>query len=101
MANDPVWTVGIRVFEVRIQSVHVDPALVMDERTDRIGPDRGNPQSMKFQRLYGLAPGQIHASRPEEIPDATYLSPDVQRARSESEVETQPVLLGLKLPAQT
>jgi len=86
MADDPVWKVGIRVFEVRIQRVHVHPALVMDGTTDRIDPDRWNPLIMKFQQFYGLRYRQIHASRLGEIPEATYLSPDVARARSESAV---------------
>ena len=82
MADDPVWKVGIKVFEVRIQRVHVHPDIVMEGTTDRIDPDKWRPLIMSFQKFYGLAPGQVHGSRLGEIPEATYLSPDVARARA-------------------
>lgn len=82
MADDPVWKVGIAVFEVRIQRVHVHPSLLMEGRENRIDPDRWNPLVMSFQKFYGLAPGQVHSSRLGEIEEATYRSPDVDRARS-------------------
>lgn len=81
MADDPVWKVGICVFEVRIQRVHVHPALLMDGHENRIDPDKWHPLLMSFQKFYGLAPGQVHASRLGEIEEATYRSPDVDRAR--------------------
>lgn len=81
MADDPVWKVGIKVFEVRIQRVHVHPHLVMDGHENRIDPDRWNPLIMSFQKFYGLAPGQVHPSRLGQIEEASYLSPDVERAR--------------------
>ncbi|MBI4694950.1 MAG: flavin reductase family protein [Gammaproteobacteria bacterium] len=86
MADDPVWRVGIKVFEVRIQRVHVHPEIVMQGTTDRIDPDKWRPLIMSFQKFYGLAPGQVHGSRLGEIPEATYLSPDVERARAASSV---------------
>ena len=84
MADDPVWKGGIVVFEVRIQRVHVHPSLCMDGHDNRIDPDRWQPLIMSFQKFYGLAPGQVHPSRLGEIEEATYLSPDVERARSVS-----------------
>jgi len=82
MADDPAWKVGIKVFEVRIQRVHVHPELVMEGTSDRIDPDKWSPLIMSFQKFYGLAPGQVHSSRLGEIPEATYLSPDVARSRA-------------------
>ncbi|HET8880562.1 MAG TPA: flavin reductase family protein, partial [Solimonas sp.] len=82
MADDPLWKVGIKVFEVRVQRVHVHPAIVMEGTKDRIDPDKWSPLIMSFQKFYGLAPGQLHPSRLGEIPEATYRSPDVDRARS-------------------
>lgn len=82
MADDPVWKVGIVVFEVRIQRVHVHPSLVMEGHDNRIDPDKWNPLLMSFQKFYGLAPGQVHSSRLGEIEEATYRSPDVDRARA-------------------
>lgn len=81
MADDPVWKAGIMVFEVRIQRVHVHPSLCMDGDDNRIDPDRWRPLIMSFQKFYGLAPGQVHPSRLGEIEEASYLSPDVERAR--------------------
>ena len=81
MADDPVWKVGIEVFEVRIQRVHVHPSLLMEGHENRIDPDRWHPLIMSFQKFYGLAPGQVHSSRLGQIAEATYLSPDVERAR--------------------
>ena len=81
MADDPVWKVGIHVFEVRIQRVHVHPSLLMEGHDNRIDPDRWHPLIMSFQKFYGLAPGQVHPSRLGEIEEATYRSPDVDRAR--------------------
>lgn len=82
MADDPQWKVGIKVFEVRIQRVHVHPALLMDGTQNRIDPDKWSPLIMNFQQFYGLAPGKLRPSRLGEIPEASYLSPDVERARS-------------------
>lgn len=81
MQDDPAWKVGIKVFEVRIQRVHVHPAILMDGVSDRIDPDKWGPLIMNFQKFYGLAPRQVHSSRLGEIPEASYRSPDVDRAR--------------------
>lgn len=82
MADDPVWKVGIKVLEVRIQRVHVHPSLLMAGHENRIDPDRWQPLIMSFQQFYGLAPGKLHPSRLGQIDEATYRSPDVDRARS-------------------
>ncbi|EIT67824.1 MAG: flavin reductase family protein [Hydrocarboniphaga sp.] len=86
MADDPMWKVGIKVFEVRIQRVHVHPELLMEGTTDRIDPDKWGPLIMKFQKFYGVNASQVHSSRLGEIPEATYLSPDVERARTASKL---------------
>ncbi|MGU7771915.1 flavin reductase family protein [Burkholderia sp. MR1-5-21] len=72
---------NVCVFEVRIQRVHVHPDLLMDDNPDRIDPDKWSPLIMSFQKFYGLAPRQVHASRLAEIPERLYRSPDVDRAR--------------------
>lgn len=82
MADDPLWKVGIRVFEVRIQRVHVHPSLQMAGHENRIDPDRWHPLIMSFQQFYGLAPGKLQTSRLGQIEEATYRSPDVDRART-------------------
>lgn len=82
MEDDAAWKVGIKIFEVRIQRVHVHPSILIDGESNRIDPDKWRPLIMSFQKFYGLAPGQVHSSRLGEIPEATYLSPDVARARA-------------------
>ncbi len=81
MTDAEAWRIGIKVFEVRVTRVHVYPSIVMDGTPNRIDPDKWSPLIMNFQKFYGLAPGQVHSSRLGEIPESTYLSPDVERAR--------------------
>jgi len=69
------------VFEVRVQRVHVDPALLVDGEPNRIDPDKWRPLIMSFQKLYGLMPQQLRPSTLAQIPEALYRSPDVDRAR--------------------
>ncbi|ARN81058.1 flavin reductase family protein [Methylocystis bryophila] len=68
-------------FEVRIQRVHVASELLMAGHKNRIDPDKWRPLIMSFQKFYGLAEGQVHASRLGDIPEELYRSPDVDRAR--------------------
>jgi flavin reductase (DIM6/NTAB) family NADH-FMN oxidoreductase RutF len=82
MSDDENWKVGIKVFEVRIQRVHVHPSILMEGESNRIDPDKWGPLIMNFQKFYGLAPGQVHSSRLGEIPESTYLSPDVARSKT-------------------
>ena len=49
---------------------------------NRIDPDRWHPLIMSFQQFYGLAPGKLQTSRLGQIEEATYRSPDVDRART-------------------
>ena len=72
----------IVVFEVRVQRVHLAPALLLDGNPDRVDPDKWRPLIMSFQQFYGLAPGQLDASRLATIPERMYRSPDVDRARA-------------------
>ncbi len=71
----------IRVFEVRIQRVHGHPDLLMDGHPDHVDPDKWSPPIMSFQKFYGLAPHQPHASRLADIPERAYRSPDIERSR--------------------
>jgi flavin reductase (DIM6/NTAB) family NADH-FMN oxidoreductase RutF len=82
IGDDSPWKGGLTVFEVRIQRVHALPEVLMDGVPNRIDPDAWRPLIMSFQKFYGLTPGQIHESRLGEIPEDTYRSPDVDRARA-------------------
>jgi flavin reductase (DIM6/NTAB) family NADH-FMN oxidoreductase RutF len=67
--------------EVRVQRVHLHPSILMKDRPDHVDPDKWRPLIMSFQKFYGLAPQQLHASTLSTIPEAVYRSPDVDRAR--------------------
>jgi flavin reductase (DIM6/NTAB) family NADH-FMN oxidoreductase RutF len=79
--KDPVLRGAINVIEVRIQRVHVDPALVMDGHPNRVDPDKWRPLILSFQEFYGLGP-KVHSSRLGTIPEALYRGPDIDRARA-------------------
>ncbi len=72
---------AVLAFEVRIQRVWLDDALLMEGRPDHVDPDRWRPLIMSFQKFYGLAPGPLHPSMLASIPERSYRSPDVDRAR--------------------
>ena len=72
---------GATVFEVRVQRVHVDPAIRMQGEPDRIDPDLWRPLIMSFQKFYGLTAQQLQPSTLAGVPEARYRSPDVDRAR--------------------
>lgn len=81
LGDDSPWKGGLIAFEVRIQRVHALPDVMMDGHQNRIDPDKWRPLIMSFQKFYGLAADQVHASRLGEIPEDSYRSPDVDRAR--------------------
>lgn len=70
------------IFEVRIRRVHLAETILLDGHRDRVDPDKWRPLVMSFQKFYGLAPGQAHASRLSCIPEGLYRSPDVDAARA-------------------
>lgn len=80
-ADDPEQHGGIVCFEVRIQRVYLEEAILMDGDANRVDPDKWRPLMMSFQKFYGLAEGQVHESTLAEIPETHYRSPDVDRAR--------------------
>lgn len=69
-------------FELRIQRVHLEESILVRGEPGRVDPDRWRPLIMSFQKLYGLATGQVHESALATIPEAMYRSPDIDRARA-------------------
>lgn len=61
----------IKLFEVRIQRVHVHPDLLMTGHANHIDPDKWSPLIMSFQKFYGLS-SQVHSSRLADIPEEAY-----------------------------
>lgn len=82
VGEDSPWKGGLIALEVRIQRVHVAPELILSGHDNRIDPDRWRPLIMSFQQFYGLGEGQLMPSRLAEIPEESYRSPDVDRARA-------------------
>ena len=68
---------GIVAFEVRVQRVHVDDAILSPGEINRIDPDKWRPLIMSFQKFYGLQSEQAHPSTLSRIPEHVYRSPDV------------------------
>lgn len=87
-AEDERLRGAVRVFEARVQRVHVAPELLAGP--DRIDPERWRPLIMNFQQFYGLAPGALRPSRLAGIPEASYRSPDVDRARQAPPIASAP-----------
>jgi flavin reductase (DIM6/NTAB) family NADH-FMN oxidoreductase RutF len=85
--NDDKVRGRTKIFEVRVQRVHVRQEILMDGHTDRIDPDKWRPLIMSFQRFYGLTPNQVQESTLGQVPEALYRSPDVDRARSVERVD--------------
>jgi flavin reductase (DIM6/NTAB) family NADH-FMN oxidoreductase RutF len=74
---------GRRVlFELRIQRVFVESSILADGDPNRIDPDKWRPLIMSFQKFYGLADRQAHASRLSQIPEALYKGADLERSRT-------------------
>jgi flavin reductase (DIM6/NTAB) family NADH-FMN oxidoreductase RutF len=84
--NDEKLRGRTKVFEMRVQRVHVAQEILMEGHADRIDPDKWRPLIMSFQRFYGLSPNQIHESTLGQVPEALYRSPDVDRARQVEEL---------------
>jgi hypothetical protein len=81
-ANDEKVRGRTVIFEVRIPRVHLAKSILWNGDPNRIDPDKWRPLIMSFQKFYGLAPDQVHASRLSQVPEALYRSPDVDRARA-------------------
>ena len=83
LMQDTPFSGAIKVFEVRIQRVHVHPAIVMAGTSNRIDPDKWSPLIMSFQEFYGLAQGKVRTSRLGEIPEEAYRGfTEIERARA-------------------
>jgi flavin reductase (DIM6/NTAB) family NADH-FMN oxidoreductase RutF len=80
MEDLDAWRGFIQVFEVRITRVHIDPALLLNGKPNRVNSDKWMPLMMSFSKLYSLSPSQVLHSALGEIDEAKYRSPDVDRA---------------------
>lgn len=78
--DDPRLRGHVLTVELRVQRVHLHPAILAPGAGDRVDPDRWRPLIMSFQQFYGLAPGRLRPSTLATIPEGLYRSPDVDRA---------------------
>lgn len=70
-AGDAVRAGRLVALEVKVERVHVDPALLLAGTRDRIDPTRWRPLVMSFCRFFGLG-DEVHPSRLAEIPEWMY-----------------------------
>ena len=73
-ANDPLAKGRLVTFEVRIERVHIDEAVLMEGEENRVDPDKWRPLIMSFQHFYGLGE-RLHESTLARIPESAYRSP--------------------------
>jgi flavin reductase (DIM6/NTAB) family NADH-FMN oxidoreductase RutF len=66
----------LTTFEMRIQRIHIDDAILMAGHNNRIDPDKWRPLIFNFQQFYGLGQ-QAHHSTLGEIPEELYTTPDM------------------------
>jgi flavin reductase (DIM6/NTAB) family NADH-FMN oxidoreductase RutF len=78
---DPHQRGKIVTMELRITKVHLHESILMDGHPNRVDPDKWRPLIMSFQQFYGLGP-QLHYSTLAEIPEALYVSHDMEKAGS-------------------
>jgi flavin reductase (DIM6/NTAB) family NADH-FMN oxidoreductase RutF len=85
--DDPALRGRTNVIEVRVQRVHVDPAIRVDGEPNRIDPDKWRPLILSFQEFYGLGP-KAGPSRLATVPERLYRGPDIERGRLAPELIT-------------
>lgn len=85
--HDALLRGHVVTFELRVQRVHLDEAILMSGERNRVDPDQWRPLIMSFQKFYGLQAGPLHDSALSRIPEASYRSPDVNRARAATRIE--------------
>lgn len=78
--DDDMQRGRINCIEARILRVHVEESIHMHGDPNRIDPDKWRPLIMSFQQFYGLGP-QAHDSTLARIPESSYWTPDIERAR--------------------
>lgn len=74
--------VNANAFEVHIERVHVDEALLFDTDDDRLDPLRWNPLIMSFREFFGIG-SQVHPSRLASFPESMF-----RRAKREAGINS-------------
>jgi flavin reductase (DIM6/NTAB) family NADH-FMN oxidoreductase RutF len=83
--GDPDQRGKIVTFELRIQKVYLEEAILIDGQTGKVDPDKWKPLIMSFQQFYSLG-YRVHSSTLAEIPERLYNTLDRERAIKRFEV---------------
>jgi flavin reductase (DIM6/NTAB) family NADH-FMN oxidoreductase RutF len=70
--RDEKWHGRLLAIEVRIRRVHLSEAILAEDDSNRIDPDKWRPLIMSFQHFYGLTPNRLSDSRLARIPESLY-----------------------------
>jgi len=80
--NDPASRGRRILFELRIQRVFLDPGILVDGDPNKIDPNKWRPLIMSFQKFFGLADQQAHASRLSQVSESLYRTADLERSQT-------------------
>jgi flavin reductase (DIM6/NTAB) family NADH-FMN oxidoreductase RutF len=69
--DDPAQRWRIVTFELKIERVHIEEAILMPGQPNRVDPDKWRPLIMSFQQFYGLG-AQVQHSTLAGIPERLY-----------------------------
>lgn len=83
--GDPDMRGKIVTFELRIQRVYLEQAILMEDNNNRVDPDKWKPLIMSFQEFYSLG-NKVHSSTLGEIPERLYNTLDRERTMREYKV---------------
>lgn len=83
--GDPDMRGKIVTFELRIQRVYLEQAILMEDNNNRVDPDKWKPLIMSFQEFYSLG-NKVHSSTLGEIPERLYNTLDRERTIREYKV---------------
>ena len=70
--QDETWRGRLLSVEVRIRRVHLSDAILAEDDSNRIDPDKWRPLIMSFQHFYGLTPARLSDSALARIPESLY-----------------------------
>ncbi|HWB91915.1 MAG TPA: flavin reductase family protein [Puia sp.] len=72
--------------ELKIERVHLDDSIIMNDQPNRVDPDKWRPLIMSFQEFYGLGE-KVHPSTLGQVPERLYRTADIDEAVAREGVE--------------
>ncbi len=86
--GDPEQQGRIITFELRIQKIYIEEAILMEGNPNHVDPDKWKPLIMSFQQFYTVG-NQVHSSTLAEIPEFLYNTPDRERAINQTTLQPE------------